>query len=172
MATFLKKLWKNRDSEHPNRRHLAPTGAANVFDVERDEGLVLEEGHAFDEANMNDLEGRIEAGLAGAAPTAHAVSDATYGAASVTNYGHAKLSDSTSSTSGASAGVAATPAAVKTAMDKANAAMPKAGGAFTGVVSGPVTTSAAAIYRNIMLSATDPGAGSALASGAVLLVYE
>lgn len=50
--------------------------------------------------------------------------------------GGVKLSDSTSSTSAASAGVAATPAAVKASYDLAAAAMPKSGGSFTGVVGG------------------------------------
>lgn len=52
------------------------------------------------------------------APKAHASSATTYGAGSSSNYGHVKLSDSTSSTSGVSGGIAATPAAVKAAYDK------------------------------------------------------
>lgn len=51
------------------------------------------------------------------APTSHASSATTYGAATSANYGHVKLSDSTSSTSGADSGVAASPAAVKAVMD-------------------------------------------------------
>lgn len=56
------------------------------------------------------------------APVGHASSANTYGAASSSNYGHVKLSASTSSTSGVSNGVAATPSAVKAAYDKAAAA--------------------------------------------------
>lgn len=55
----------------------------------------------------------------GAAPTAHASTATTYGAGSASNYGHVKLSDSTSTASGASEGIAATPTAVKAAYDLA-----------------------------------------------------
>lgn len=48
---------------------------------------------------------------------AHASSSTTYGAGTSTLYGHVKLSDSTSSTSGAVSGVAATPSAVKAVAD-------------------------------------------------------
>lgn len=51
------------------------------------------------------------------APKSHAASGTTYGAGSGSNYGHVKLSDSTSSTSGTSGGIAATPAAVKAVGD-------------------------------------------------------
>jgi hypothetical protein len=57
--------------------------------------------------------------LGGKAPIAHASADAVYGAATGSKYGHVKLSDSTSSTSAASAGIAASPKAVKTAYDLA-----------------------------------------------------
>ena len=53
-------------------------------------------------------------------PSSHASSSTTYGAGTSSNYGHVRLSDSTSSTSGVSGGTAATPAAVKAAYDKAN----------------------------------------------------
>ena len=52
--------------------------------------------------------------------SSHASASNTYGAGTSSNYGHVKLSDSTSSTSGVSGGTAATPAAVKAAYDKAN----------------------------------------------------
>ena len=51
------------------------------------------------------------------APTSHATNATTYGAGTGTNYGHVKLSDSTSSTSSTNGGTAATPAAVKAVMD-------------------------------------------------------
>jgi len=54
------------------------------------------------------------------APTNHASTGTTYGAGNASNYGHVKLSDSTSTTSGTSGGTAATPTAVKAAYDKAN----------------------------------------------------
>lgn len=52
------------------------------------------------------------------APTNHASSATTYGVGNASNYGHLKLSDSTTSTSSTSSGIAATPRAVKTAYDK------------------------------------------------------
>ena len=60
----------------------------------------------------------------GKAPKAHASSATTYGIGTSSNYGHVKLSDSTSSTSAASKGIAASPKAVKAAYDKAVAAIP------------------------------------------------
>jgi len=54
------------------------------------------------------------------APTNHASSATTYGVGNSSNYGHLKLSDSTSSTDGTSNGTAATPSAVKAAYDLAN----------------------------------------------------
>lgn len=56
---------------------------------------------------------------------------------------------------------------------KENGLMPKSGGAFTGTVTAkdenPTVTFAT---RNIKAVATDPGAGSALATGRVLIVYD
>lgn len=63
----------------------------------------------------------INTALAGKAPTAHAVNAKTYGLGTNGVYGHVKLSDSTSSTSGQTAGIAATPAAVKAAYDRGTA---------------------------------------------------
>lgn len=56
------------------------------------------------------------------APTSHASSATTYGTGTSSNYGHLKLSDSTSSTSGTSDGIAATPSAVKAVKDAIPAA--------------------------------------------------
>lgn len=53
------------------------------------------------------------------ASTSHSSTDTTYGIGNETSYGHVKVSDSASSTSDASSGVAASPKAVKTAYDKA-----------------------------------------------------
>lgn len=52
------------------------------------------------------------------APTSHAASADTYGKGTSSNYGHLKLSDSTTSTSSTSGGTAATPAAVKAVNDR------------------------------------------------------
>lgn len=85
----------------------------------------------------------------GKAPTSHASSATTYGIGTSNNYGHVKISDSTSSTSAASSGVAASPKAVKSAYDLANAAMPKSGGTFTGdvTIGGNVVRTAACSAR-------------------------
>ena len=63
----------------------------------------------------------INTALSGKAPTNHASSSTTYGAATGSNYGHVKLSDSTSSSSAASSGIAASPKAVKAAYDRGTA---------------------------------------------------
>lgn len=83
------------------------------------------------------------------APTSHASTATTYGIGTGSNYGHVKLSDSTSSTSAASAGIAASPKAVKAAYDLANTAKTNAAMAQTtadaclpligGTVTGAVT---------------------------------
>lgn len=62
--------------------------------------------------------------LAKKAPTSHASTATTYGIGTSSNYGHVKLSDSTSSTSAASAGIAASPKAVKAAYDLAASKAP------------------------------------------------
>lgn len=64
---FPKKTWKNRISDEPSRRLLTPTngGDAYTVDVTRAEGTITQEGDAFNAANMNDLENRIEAAIGG-----------------------------------------------------------------------------------------------------------
>ncbi|MEG0541364.1 MAG: hypothetical protein RR528_03470 [Angelakisella sp.] len=57
--SYSKKTWTNRQSEYPNRRRLTPTGTAEVYEVAREEGLVVEEGDPFDQTSMNDLENRV-----------------------------------------------------------------------------------------------------------------
>lgn len=64
---FNQKTWKNREVEFPGRRTLTPAGE-NVYDVTRNEGLILEEGDAFDAGTMNDLEKRIGSGMVSIAP--------------------------------------------------------------------------------------------------------
>ena len=56
------------------------------------------------------------------ASTNHASTETTYGMGTGSSYGHIKLSDSVSSTSTASSGIAASPKAVKSAYDLANTA--------------------------------------------------
>lgn len=67
---FVKKTWKDRISQYPNRRTL--TGEDMVtksYTVGRDEGTVTEAGDSFNATNMNDLEQRIEDAIAGAGTT-------------------------------------------------------------------------------------------------------
>lgn len=59
----------------------------------------------------------IQEALNDKAPTNHASGATTYGVGDASNYGHLKLSDSTTSTSSTSSGIAATPKAVKTISD-------------------------------------------------------
>lgn len=60
---FEKKTWVNRQSEHPARRRLTPTGNDNEYDVARAEGVIMEDGDAFDAETMNDLEKRVADGF-------------------------------------------------------------------------------------------------------------
>lgn len=64
---FQQKEWKNRLSEHPTRRLLTPTDGSEAFEVEvtREEGTIMQQGDAFNAANMNDLERRIAEGIGG-----------------------------------------------------------------------------------------------------------
>ena len=59
----------------------------------------------------------IQEALNDKAPTNHASGATTYGVGNASNYGHLKLSDSTTSTSSTGSGIAATPKAVKTISD-------------------------------------------------------
>lgn len=62
---FTKKTWKNRIAEYINRRLITKEdGSTELVTVARDEGTISQEGDAFNAANMNDLEDRIEAGFA------------------------------------------------------------------------------------------------------------
>lgn len=60
---FIKKIWKGRFSEFPNRRKLVPTEKDNVYDVERHEGEVFEEGDIISEQELNDFERRVYNGF-------------------------------------------------------------------------------------------------------------
>lgn len=68
---------------------------------------------ALSSTSTNPVQNKvINAALNGKAPTSHASSATTYGVGNSSSYGHVKLSDSTSSTSSATGGIAATPKAV------------------------------------------------------------
>lgn len=138
----------------------------------------------------------INTALAGKAPTAHAVNATTYGLGTNGVYGHVKLSDSTSTTSGQTAGVAATPTAVKAAYDRGTAgvnaaktaddkavAAQKAADAAQGTADAAVTAAekaqgevdaleivvAGKANTNHASSTTDYGTGSSSAYGHVKL---
>lgn len=57
---FTKRLWKDRQTEFPNRRTVTyEDGSAALVRLTRTEGEISEEGDAFNAQNMNDLEERI-----------------------------------------------------------------------------------------------------------------
>ena len=76
----------------------------------------------LDNTGLAYLWQKVKTLLNAKAPTSHASTATTYGMGTASNYGHVKLSDSTASTSAASAGIAASPNAVKAAYDLASAA--------------------------------------------------
>lgn len=59
---FVKKSWAKRITEYPNRRKLTNVSdnTETTYDIERAEGVVSQAGDGFTQANMNDLEERIE----------------------------------------------------------------------------------------------------------------
>ena len=66
---YERKVWVNRQSEHPSRRKLTPTGNDGEYDVSRSEGIIMEDGDVFDADTMNDLERRVAAGFTELDPT-------------------------------------------------------------------------------------------------------
>lgn len=67
---YSKKTWKDRSVEYPTRRLLTDSNSnSEYYTVERAEGIVSEVGDAFNATNMNDLESRIESGIAEAVTT-------------------------------------------------------------------------------------------------------
>lgn len=74
---YEKKTWVNRQSEHPARRKLTPTGNDGEYDVSRAEGVIMEDGDAFDADTMNDLERRVAAGFTELDPTGAGGGDVT-----------------------------------------------------------------------------------------------
>lgn len=139
----------------------------------------------LDNTGLAYLWQKVKTLLNAKAPTSHASTATTYGKGTASNYGHVKLSDSTSSTSAASAGIAASPKAVKAAYDLANtastaaaaaqstaetastaaaaaqstadAAMPKAGGTFQGDISGATVSAGSWSFKNISVHTSAGG---------------
>ena len=61
---YIEKNWKERVSEYPNRRILTKTDqSTEIVTVERSEGTITEEGDAWNAANMNAMEKRVQDGF-------------------------------------------------------------------------------------------------------------
>ena len=89
--------------------------------------------------------------------------------ASTSEKGHVQLIDSVSSTSTTTA---ATPNSVKQAYDKANEALPKAGGTMTGILTAQSNTSyTVRQVRNIILSTADADV-DAMQNGDIWIKYK
>jgi len=66
---FVKRTWKDRISQYPNRRTINDGYVTKQVTVGRDEGNITEAGDSFNASNMNDLEERIEEAITGAGTT-------------------------------------------------------------------------------------------------------
>ena len=66
---FVKRTWKDRISEYPNRRTINDGTVTKQVTVARDEGVITEAGDSFSATNMNDLEERIYQAVRGGAWT-------------------------------------------------------------------------------------------------------
>lgn len=108
------------------------------------------------------------------APKNHAASATTFGAGTNANYGHVRLSDSTSSTSAAaSGGTAATPAAVKAAYDHADSKAPKAhASTATTYGTGSATNYGHVKLSDSILSTSGMTGGTAATPSAVKKAYD
>lgn len=167
-----------------------PTNHAST-DTTYGEGSDKEYGHVKLSDDLEDLESNSASGVAATpnavanlyiyaqgvndnkAPTNHASTSMAYGAGSSGYYGHVKLSDSHTSTSGATSGVAATPSAVKSAYDLANGKAPKAH-ASSATTYG---TGSSTNYGHVKLSASTnsssgTSSGVAATPSAVKAVYD
>lgn len=61
--SFVKRIWKDRVSQYPNRRTINDGFTTKTATIGRAEGTVTEEGDPFNAQNMNDLENRIYAAI-------------------------------------------------------------------------------------------------------------
>ena len=96
----------------------ASYGSSYLFRGEVDDTTVITAYVDYDGWTVHESEIGGSSGI----PEDHASTETTYGRGTSTKYGHVKLSDATNSTYAASAGIAASPFAVKSAYDKAVAA--------------------------------------------------
>ena len=94
--------------------------------------------------DLAEITDALQADLDTKAPQNHASTATTYGIGNAASYGHVRLSDATGSTSAASGGTAATPAAIKAAYDLASQASSAASSAYDlANEAGQVATDAA-----------------------------
>jgi ABC-type transport system substrate-binding protein len=65
--SFIKKTWKDRISQYPDRRTFVDvnTGVAFTADVQRAEGDITEPGTQLNATNFNDLETRLSDAFSG-----------------------------------------------------------------------------------------------------------
>lgn len=128
-----------------------------------------------DVLNSNPYWVKIPSSGSSKAPKDHASTDTTYGKGTGSNYGHVKLSDDVNSTSSSSAGIAATPSAVKSAYDLASTANSAAAAAASlasdaySLASTANTTANAAAPKSHASTATTYGAGNSTKYGHVKL---
>ena len=135
--------------------------------IVKDRFEILENVSGDHSEAIDDYAARIKSLENDHTPISHTFRDNSvikYGISTANDYGHTRLSDSTSSTSGIAGGIAATPKAVATvnttateALSTANAAMPKIGGTFTGHVNNSsyyTCTGTSPYYRTVTNSIT------------------
>lgn len=135
----------------------------SLFRVEA-ENIELNGGVSFDGATKDSAVWN---------PKSHASTATTYGAGTAANYGHVRLSDSTSSTSAASGGTAATPAAVKAAYDHADGKAPKAhASTATTYGAGSATNYGHVKLSDSILSTSGTAGGTAATPSAVKKAYD
>ena len=61
--SFVKRTWKDRISQFPNRRNINDGYTTKTVTVSRNEGTIIQEGDALNADALNDLEARIYAAI-------------------------------------------------------------------------------------------------------------
>ena len=100
----------------------------------------------------------------GVPPTSHASMGTTYGIGTSANYGHVKLSDSTSATSDASTGIAASPKAVKAAYDRGTEGVSAAATVQTNLTNAVATQATCDAEQDAAIRAAQTAADAAQAT--------
>lgn len=112
-----------------------------------------------------------EIGGSSVVPEDHSSTETIYGRGNKTKYGHVKVSDETNSTYAASAGVAASPYAVKQAYDKATTAQTAANNAASAASAAQTTADSKAPMYDYGTADLTAGT-SPLETGKLYFVYE